>query len=253
MSIMALSLAAIFLPLFPLSMLFNLLYARVRNPFIRSVILLAWPLPGLVVITALHISVPVWISAWAVLTSILYALRALVLREVGLWTSFIATSSWALLWVLEAGDASPAQLTLFAVGISVPLALMAALTGGLEKRFGAAYLGLYGGLAQTIPRFSGVLVVVVLAIIATPLFPTFFAMLSMIIKVTPVTPYVAMGVGMVWMLWSWAGAKLLQGLIVGQKQAAVMDLSRINMWLYIAILAALMLAGVYWLGAMVWV
>jgi len=252
MSITGLILAAIFLPLFPLSMLFNLLYARVRNPVLRSVILLAWPLPGLVVITAFKLSVPVWIPVWAVLTSILYALRALVLREVGLWTSFIATSSWALLWVLKAGGAGPAQLPLFAIGISVPLMLMAALTGGLERRFGAAYLGLYGGLAQTIPRFSGVLVVVVLAVIATPLFPTFFAMLSMIIKVTPVTPYVAMGVGMVWMLWSWAGAKLLQGLIVGQKQTAVMDLSRINLWLYIAILAALMIAGVYLLEAMEW-
>jgi len=253
MSIIGLILASIFLPLFPLSMLFNLLYARVRNPVLRSVILLAWPLPGLVVITSLHISIPVWITAWAVLTSILYALRALALREIGLWTSFIATSSWALLWVLAADGSRLAQLPLFAIGISVPLALMAVLTGGLEQRFGAAYLGLYGGLAQTIPRFSGVLVVVVLAVIATPLFPTFFAMLSMIIKVTPVTPYVAMGIGMVWMLWSWAGAKLLQGLIVGQKQTAVMDLSRLNLWLYIATLAALMLAGVYWLGAMVWV
>lgn len=244
MSTIALILAAFFLPLFPFSMLFNLLYTRVRNPLLRSVILLAWPLIGLTVTRVFPVSIPDWLAIWAVLTSILYALRALALREVGLWTSFMATSSWALLWVLGADGSSAVQLELFAAGISVPLALMALLTGGLEKRYGAAYLGLYGGLAQTIPRFAGVLVMVVLAVIATPLFPTFFAMLSIIIKATPVVPYVAMGVGLVWMLWSWAGAKLLQGLIVGQKRAAVVDLSMANMWLYVAILAALVIGGV---------
>ena len=117
--------------------------------------------------------------------------------------------------------------------------------------FGAAYLGLYGGLAQSIPRYTAVLVVVVLAIIATPLFPTFFTMLSMIVRVLPATPLVAIGVGIVWLLWSWAGARLLQGLITGPQRLAVADLSQTNMWLYIAILAGLMFTGVYWLGGMV--
>lgn len=250
METIALILAAVFLPLFPLSMLFNLLYTRVTNPSLRSVMLLAWPLIGLAVIKAFGVGTPVWLPAWAVLTSILYALRALALRELGLWTGFMATSSWALLWVLGADGTGPIQFMLFAIGISVPLALMATLTGGLERRYGAAYLGLYGGLAQTIPRFAGVLVMVVLAVIATPLFPTFFAMLSMIIKAASLAPYVAMGVGLVWMLWSWAGARLLQGLIVGQKQAAVADLSMADMGLYVAILAALVIGGVYGLGAM---
>ncbi len=249
MSAMALIPAAIFLPLFPFSMLFNLLYTRVRNPWLRSLMLLAWPLIGLAVIKASALGLPDGLPTWAVVTSILYALRALALREVGLWTSFMATSSWALLWVLGADGSSHVQLELYAIGISVPLALMAVLTGGLEKRYGAAYLGLYGGLAQSIPRFTGVLVMVVLAVIATPLFPAFFAMLSIIIKTIPVAPCVAMGVGLVWMLWSWAGAKLLQGLIVGPKQAVVVDLSMANMGLYVAILAALLLGSLYGLGA----
>lgn len=250
MSTAGLILAAIFLPLFPLSMLFNQFYARVRDPVLRSLILLIWPLLGLAVMTTFDVSIPNWLPVWALLTSILYALRTLVLREIGMWTSFIATSSWALLWILQKGGADPMQLKLFAIGISVPLALMATLTAGLEKRFGAAYLGLYGGLAQSIPRFTGVLVVVVLAVIATPLFPTFFAILSVIVKSTPITPYIAMGVGLVWLLWSWAGARLLQGLIAGQQQSAVMDLSKTNMWLYVVILATLIFGSVYWLGVM---
>ena len=67
---------------------------------------------------------------------------------------------------------------LYALGFSAPLVLLALLSAGLEKRFGAAYTDLYGGLAQSIPRFSGVLVVVILAAIATPLFPGFFILLN---------------------------------------------------------------------------
>jgi NADH:ubiquinone oxidoreductase subunit 4 (subunit M) len=127
---------------------------------------------------------------------------------------------------------------------------MAMLGAGLERRFGAAYLGLYGGLAQSIPRFAGVLVIVVLSVVATPLFPAFFAMLSLIVKTTPVMPFIAVGVGVVWLLWSWAGARLLEGLIVGPQGTATADLSRTNMWLYIAVLVGLVFMSVYWLGAM---
>ena len=138
------------------------------------------------------------------------------------------------------------QMEIFSLGISVPLLLMTSLSAGLERRFGAAYLGLYGGLAQTIPRFSTILVIVVLAIVATPLFPTFFAMLSMILNATPTAPLVATGVIVVWLLWSWAGARLLQGLVVGPVRTAVADLSHGALWTYIVVLAGLLIAGLYW-------
>lgn len=242
--------AGVFLPLFPLSMLFNLVYTHVRNPFLRSVLLLAWPQLGLAMIITVGHAVPHWFGIWALLTSLLYALRAVALREVGLWTSFVGTSAWALLWILLDNGAGTLQMKLYALGISIPLGLMALLSAGLERRFGAAYLGLYGGLAQSIPRFAGVLVVVVLAIVATPLFPTFFAMLSMIIHSLPIAPFVAVGLAVVWLLWSWAGAKLLQGLIVGPARVAAADLSQVSTWLYVAALTGLVIAGMYELGAM---
>ena len=246
--------AALFLPLFPFSMLFNVLYARLRNPVMRGILLLSWPQMGLAIIFAFDLidfdSGMNWLLAWALATSLMYAFRALALRELGLWTSFVATSSWALLWILLANDPDSLQLRILSFGISAPLVLMALLGAGLEQRFGAAYLGLYGGLAQSIPRFTGVLVVVVLAIVATPVFPTFFAMLSMIINTTPVMPVIAMGVGIVWLLWSWAGARLLQGLIVGPQQLTVTDLSDTKLWLYIASLIGLLFIGVYWTGVM---
>ena len=74
----------------------------------------------------------------------------------------------------------------------------------LERQFGAAYIGLYGGLAQRMPRFSGVLVISVLAASATPLFPTFFAMLYTVIVSQPLP---AVGLTVVWLIWSWAAAR----------------------------------------------
>ena len=242
--------AGIFLPLFPFSMVFNGVYARLRQPVVRGLLLLAWPQIGLAIIFTPDLAVPTWMLAWALLTSLLYALRALALRELGLWNSFVATSAWALLWVLFSSGADTFQLQLIGFGISVPFVLLAMLGAGLERRFGAAYLGLYGGLAQSIPRFTGVLVMVVLAIVATPLFPAFFAMLSMVIKTTPVAPLIAIGVGVIWLLWSWAGARLLEGLIVGPQSTAVADLSQVNTWLYIVALIGLVLSSMYWVGAM---
>jgi hypothetical protein len=250
MTYLVYALAGLFLPLFPFSMLFNVVYPRVRHPLMRGLLLLIWPQIGLAIIVAFGLSVPTWLLLWALLTALLYALRSVALRELGLWTSFVGTSAWALLWILLGNGAQTFELKLFGLGISVPLVLLAWLGAGLERRFGAAYLGLYGGLAQSIPRFSGVLVVVVLAIVATPLFPTFFAMLTMIINTLPASPFVAVGIGMVWLLWSWAGARLLQGLITGPGHTAVADLGQATTWLTIATLIGLIVAGVYWLGAM---
>jgi len=243
-------LAAFFLPLFPFSMVLNIVFDHARHPVMRSIILFAWPQTGLLLLSASGTTVPGWVTAWAVLTSLMYALRTLALRELGLWTSFIGTSSWALMWALHATGANLQQLQLTAFGISVPLVLMALLVAGLEKRFSAAYLGLYGGLAVSLPRFTGILAVVVLAIIATPMFPGFFAILSMIIKILPATPWLALGIGVVWLLWSWAGARLLQGLITGSEHLAVADLTIANTWSYAIVLGALVVMGVTWLGAM---
>lgn len=249
MSYLVYFLAGLFLPLFPLSMAFNLLYARIRNPLIRGALFLLWPQLGVVILSFTGLVLPGWIVLWALLTALLYALRALTLRDLGLWTSFVGTSAWALLWILLSSGVGILQLRLYALGISVPLVLMALLSAGLERRFGAAYLGLYGGLAHSIPRYTGVLVVVVLAIIATPLFPTFFTMITILFKTIATAPFVAIAVAAIWLLWSWAGARLLQGLITGPEDISVTDLSRSSTWLYILVLVGLAVTGIKWLGA----
>src|SRR3569832_47882 len=230
-------LSAFFLPLFPLSMGFNALFARLRHPLLRTAMLLAWPQIGVVALSLVASPLPEWVLALSVTTSILYGVRALALRELGLWTSFLATSCWALLWIPAYDGADAVTLHLYAAGFSVPLVLLALLTGGLDRRFGAAYTGLYGGLAHMLPRFTGVLVFEKQAVSATPVFPAFFAMLSTIVTAVPAAPAVTTGVAVSWLVWSWAGARLLQGKNNKPKQDKdERDLSRAATWGYASVL-----------------
>ncbi len=242
-------LVGLFLPLFPLSMVFNEVFQRIRVANLRVVLLLIWPQIGLVIAHTASVEIPDWVIFWALGSALLYAFRALALREVGIWTSFIATSTWAILWLLMDGQSDLSKMALYALALSAPLALLALLSGELEKRFGAAYTGLYGGLALSLPRLSGVLVFVVLAIVATPFFPGFSVMMAAIIGLSPQSFFAAVTVAVIWLLWSWAGARLLQGIIVGPAQDEVKtDLSLNGTWVYSLILILLVISGTYSIG-----
>lgn len=249
MSEILLLLAGLFLPLFPLSMVFNEVFQRIRATSLRVVLLLIWPQIGVVIAHGAGVEIPDWIIFWALASSLLYGFRALALREVGLWTSFMAVSAWAILWLVMDSQAELNQLALYALALSAPLALLVLLSGELEKRFGAAYTGLYGGLALSLPRLSGVLVFVVLAIIATPMFPGFSVMMAAIIEQSSQSFVAAVIVAIIWLLWSWAGARLLQGIIVGQTQEEIKtDLSGNSTWIYSVMLILLVISGIYTIG-----
>ena len=238
--------AGIFLSLFPLSMLFNLVFDKVIASWIRVIILLCWPLIGIFILNQVNPVIPDWILPLSLFTSFLYALRLLTLREVNQWSGFLATSLWSLLWIPVELGASSEMLYIYALAITVPLALLVLLSSELEKRYGAAFTDLYGGLARTMPRFSGILVIVIIAAIATPIFPTFFIVLEMIIKTVSVTPYAAFSLLIIWLLWSWAGARIIQGLIVGRKsRTKIADLDSFMMSFYSLVLVLLAASGIY--------
>ena len=244
-------LAGLFLPLFPLSMVFNEIFNRTDKAALRIALLLIWPQIGIVIVKAVGAEIPSWIIFWALFSAILYGFRALAIRAVGLWSGFLATSAWAILWITLANGAELSQLVFFALGFSVPLALLVLLSRELEKRFGAAYTGLYGGLALTMPRLSGVLVLVVLAVIATPFFPGFSVMLAAITGSSANSFAAATTVAATWLLWTWAGARLLQGLIVGPAHEEVaVDFSMSTTWGYAAILGLLIISGIYLIGGL---
>jgi len=245
-----LAIAAVFLPLFPMSMIFNNLYARFSTPLPRILFVLCWPQIGLVILSLSTSEIPSWIVPWAILTSILYAWRMLTLRDIGLWIGFMATSGWSLIWLMLDDRIAYNELHVFIIGICLPLVILTMLGAGLSKRYGAAYLGLYGGIADAMPRFTGIFVVSVLAVIATPLFPAFSLMLYLMLHFLPASPWIAFGIAMIWMLWSWAGARLLSGLIVGESNRSVADISRAVQSSAIVVLIGLVAMALFSLGAM---
>ena len=247
--LLLLILAGVFLPLFPLSMVFNALVDRVQSAWLKSLLFLIWPQCGLLIMFGSDVSIPDWLVVIALITSALYALRMLSLREVNQWNGFLATSLWSLLWLSLIFETSEQMMFGYALGMTVPLILLITLSAGLERRFGAAYTGLYGGLARTIPRFSGVLVTVVIAAIATPLFPTFFILFEMIVEASSRMPMSVLVLLLVWLLWSWAGTRLIQGMIVGRaNKQSIEDLQTLPIFIYAVMLIGLVAAGVYMSG-----
>jgi NADH:ubiquinone oxidoreductase subunit 4 (subunit M) len=155
---------------------------------------------------------------WAVSTAVLYALRTLPLRDLNLWTGYMSICTWTLLWpaaVFDSSTAGGATLAYQAVALSAPFLLLAWLADRLETDLGAAYAGLFGGLAHTMPKLSGLLVLGVLAAVATPPAPGFFTLLDTSVNALPASPGVALLILTIWLSWAWSGARILRGFIVG--------------------------------------
>lgn len=238
----------LFFPLFPLSMVFNALLARLPTAWLRAAMLLVWPQIGVYLIAGDIGQIPEWLQYWGLATAGLYAFRMLAMREMNLWIGFLATSTWGLLWI-PAFDGMPLlEIQVFALAFSVPLAILALVAGAIAARFGAAYTGLFGGLAVATPRLTGVLVVSLFAAIATPIFPAFFAVLHTLVLSQPIP---AIWLLLVWVTWSWGAARLLQGLIVGPADLPYpRDLGVAMTWFLSLLLAALAVLGLLYIGSL---
>lgn len=243
--------AALFLPLFPLSAVFVLVHRKLPSPWVRGLLFIVWPQVGVLLLTLGNPKVPGWLMWWAAATALLYALRALVIREVGLWLGYIGVSSWSLLWIIIATDK---QLVpgLVALGLSLPLVLMTLLARELQRRFATCYSGLTGGFVPTQPRLATLLVIGTLAATATPLFPGFFTLVSAVIAQVSAAPAFAPALLLVWLLWTWSGIRLLQGLVMGPIKPAtreIPDLGAVSTGLYAAVLLAMLWFGFQFTGS----
>lgn len=241
MELISVLFAALFLPLFPFSMVFSGLVRVIRVPWLRFILILAWPQIGIWLVEPGRL--PDAVIIWALASSALYAVRILTVRDLGLWAAFLACSVWALMWILLNAGEPQSNLSLYALWFSLPAALLALLAGSLTRRFGAAYSGLTAGLMGSMPRFSGALVVTVLAAIATPPFPSFFALLQIAQQSAFAVALTAL---LIWLVWSWAGARLMLGFVAGTpSHDSVHDLARSKLLLYGGVLAVFSIAGLY--------
>lgn len=253
MSTLSILLIGLFLPLFPLSIVFNQILKRIKHPVARSGLLLLWPIPGILVASRIEQTLSPWVLTWAALTALLYGFRMLTQREINGWIGFLATAVWSLLWFPLFADVAHQALVAYILASSIPLAMLVWLAVELEQRFGAAYTHLYRGLSNSMPRFSGILVFCILAAIATPIFPAFFIMLKVLISATPVTASIIL---LAWLTWSWAGIRLLQGVLVGEgthhnnQYKEITDINTSKTWGYTLALVMLTIVGLYVTGDM---
>ncbi len=217
---MTLALAALFLPLFPLSIGLNLLLARLRVPAIAALLLLVWPQVGVALLRYAPPELPSFLPMWVLASSAFYALRLLTVRDLALWTGFLACSALALLWLALPLAKEPSALHLYAFLLGAGVASLALMIGPLTRRLGAAYAGLYLGLAEQLPRLAGVLTLLVLGAIATPPSPGFFVLWTLLQAHSPAS---ALGVLLVWLIWGWGAICLLQDFLTGQSRSVEAD------------------------------
>ncbi len=238
----------LFLPLFPFSVVLDRLLAVLAHPLPRVVLILGWPHAGILLAAQLDGPPPAWLAWWSVTTGLVYGFRMLTMRDLNRWVSFLGTSQWTLLWVELIAGVDATTLHTHALAFSLPLALASLECTALDRRFGAAYSHVYGGLASVLPRLSAVFAVTVLAAVATPLWAGFLVLLHILLA-APSTWAMAT-VLLSSLLWSWAGVRVLQGLLVGPVEDGepVNDLSRSVTVAALFALAALMAGGLLLTG-----
>lgn len=247
MNSLLLLMAGFFLPLFPLSIVFNALLSRLCHPVLRVILILVWPQIGVLLLAAsgLPLSSDFFLG-WGLLTALFYAWRLLTVRDLGQWAAMLATSAWAMAWAAATANDSH-SLHAFVLWLSVAPALLILIGVALKKRFGAAYAGLVLGLARDLPRLSALIVIVVLAAMALPLFPAFFALLQLLMHTSI---GVAIPVLLIWLLWSWSGTRLLNGLVFGPRSGAIADDLDLRLtWAFTGLIAAIVLLNLIWTGA----
>lgn len=212
------ALAAVFVPLFPLSWLFNRLIASAPTGPVQALAVLLLPQLGIELLRlAPHgpvspAALKPWIMALATASALLYAVRALSARELGVWTRLVLCSGLAMVWLAWAVGAPSQVLRLMALGWGLPAAVALFLTGILVRRVGGAYVGLHGGLVAVMPRMTAGLVFAVLALTVTPVFPAFF-MLWKGLGSIPVA-WMPFWLPLIF-LWGWAAGRLFQDLLFG--------------------------------------
>lgn len=232
MKILFLLLAGFCLPLYPLSALPSLLLQRRlrsgkavpdqwdQGPLSKALLILLLPLAGVALVslglsadTAEDRRIGTLFALWGAATSVLYALRLLTARDGEIWISHLFCSALSLAWIGAAYGISP---LLPAFGLAVSLIPMVFLLNELTHRFGIARGGLYPGLALRMPRFSSLFVAAVLAAVAVPFSPGFFAVATLAFggAATDAVLFL-LPIGISWVLWSWAGVNLLDGIVWG--------------------------------------
>lgn len=249
MSFWSVAVVGLFLPLFPLSMLSNMLLRRIESPLLLAILIFVWPQIGVLLLNLMDGSPSRWVVVWALFTSVLYALRMVAVHDMIVWSIFLFTSSLALFWIFAIENLDHTMLAIYALSFSAPLAMFVFLADSLKRRYGGTYAGAVNGLVFTLPRISSLAVLIVLAVIATPTFPGFAVLLSLLTVTATMSHGASLAVLAIWFLWSWAAALLLKELLVGDvRRPYERDFGTFTTGFYGILLGALLVFGIWLVG-----
>ena len=244
MDVLILAMAALFLTPFPLSMAAVTLIERLSGTA-RAALLALWPLPGAFLLELLPGPVPNWLMGWAMLSAVFYAWRGLGARDGREWLGYLAVSAWPLVW---AAAPQPGQAVPLALALGAPLALASLVLDAVERSAGLVHPARDLRLGLNAPGLAGIMVAAVLMATAMPPSPSFFAFLSLVTGQAVVSLPTTLALLLVWLLWSGAGARLIETSVPGprREENGAARLSELHP-LAVA-LAALGLAGVIFGG-----
>lgn len=249
-----LALAAVLLPVFPFSLLFNRLISSAPGYWMQAAAVVLLPQLGIRLMDLLPQSRLPFLhgSSWiglVIFTAMFYAFRAISVRDVAVWARLMATSGLTLAWLLRMPQTAPSAMPSLALAWSAPAALLTILAGRLAARAGGAYLGLQGGLATVLPRLSALMALSALAVGATPVFPSFFTLIHV---------FLVLHLSWLWplllliLIWGWSVGSFLQELLFGTYRGErIPDLGAATTWLAASAVVFLALSGPLWSG--IWI
>lgn len=245
-------LVGMLLPVFPASVVFNAVIRWTPTGWGKAAAMILLPEVGVALLPSISSArVPLVHSrGWIVLvafSALLYAFRAISVREISIWARLMATSGLGLVWIFEATHRGRDVMAVAVLAWSVPAALLLVLAGLLTERSGGAYLGLQGGLARVVPRISSLATLSALALVATPLFPSFFALLHVIgvLRLFWLWPLL-----LVLLVWGWSLGGFLQQLLFGSYSGERFpDLGTLATSSGAVVLSLLVVSAVVWSGA----
>lgn len=241
--------AALLLPLFPLSLVFNRLVAWAPGYLGRAAAILVLPQAGILMVDSIPRRHAGLLHSGAfitliIFTALFYAFKALSVREMTVWARLMATSGLSLDWILVASGTSRHSVQVLALAWSVPAALLMVWAGLLARRTGGAYLGLQDGYASVLPRLSGLVTLTALALVATPVFPSFFGLLHVfdLVSLSWLSPLL-----LLLFIWAWSLGRFLQDLLFGTYRGEKLaDLSVLGASVGFVLLLLLALSGLIW-------
>ena len=242
-------LLAFFLPLFPLSSVFVLLFQRVKSSYLKALLLLVWPQVGLWLASNTTETLPEWIMLWGVATALLYGFRSLVIKELYHWIAFLSITSWSVFWVLIATDIS---LELILLGVSLSLALLTLLGREIDHKQATVYTGVISGLAHGRPKLAGLITLSLLLIIGTPLAPNFFNYFALIGQQFAESTSITFMLVLIWFFVSWSGIRLYQQLMTGDySQMDEIDIGMNSAVAYTLVIMTIIGFGLFFGGALI--